>query len=109
MGYMQQTIGLRNYFCRFEEWFGAQLPKLDPKRPIVMGNAPYHTRQTEESKCPTTSWKKAEVQEWLKKKGNQDPRIINLAGNQTDINWNKVDIICMQCCVCMSLRICKKH
>ena len=54
----------------FEEWWEKKiLPALPNKSVILIDNAKYHSRQTEESKKPTTSWRKAEIQEWLVNKG----------------------------------------
>ena len=43
---------------------------------VVIDNAHYHSRQTEESKTPKISWRKAEIQGGLRKKGIpfQDPK-----------------------------------
>eukprot|EP00117_Sycon_ciliatum_P011700 scpid77563/ scgid13068/ len=54
----------------FEEWWTQKLlPSIQQHLPagavIVMDNAPYHTAKTQASKCPTTSSRKAEIQEWL--------------------------------------------
>lgn len=54
----------------FEEWFKTQLmPNILPNSVIVMDNAAYHSVQLE--KTPTSSWKKAELRDWLVKKGVQ--------------------------------------
>ena len=60
----------------FEEWFEKKvLPALPDKSVIVMDNAKYHSRMTEESKRPTTSWRKTEIQDWLTKKSIEfEPR-----------------------------------
>ena len=53
----------------FEDWFENKvLPALPDKSVVVIDNAKYHSRITEESKRPTTSWLKADIQEWLQKK-----------------------------------------
>ncbi|XP_063847657.1 uncharacterized protein LOC135095928 [Scylla paramamosain] len=52
----------------FEEWFRMQLlPNIPPNSVIVMDNASYHSRQVE--KLPTSSWRKADIKNWLKLKG----------------------------------------
>lgn len=50
----------------FEEWFQEIVPKLKPNSVLVMDNAPYHSRKVE--RIPTTAWKKADIQEWLRTK-----------------------------------------
>ncbi|XP_043214647.1 uncharacterized protein LOC122378005 [Amphibalanus amphitrite] len=48
----------------FETWFTQQLlPNLPPHSVIVMDNASYHSRCA--NKAPTSSWRKAAIQEWL--------------------------------------------
>lgn len=47
----------------FKEWFESIIPVLDPNSIIVMDNAPYHS--VEKEKYPNTSWKKADILEWL--------------------------------------------
>ena len=52
----------------FENWLlETVLPKLPDKSVLVIDNARYHSRQTPESKRPTTNWRKAAIQAWLKK------------------------------------------
>lgn len=52
----------------FEEWFRMQLlPNIPSNSVIVMDNASYHSRQVEKS--PTSSWKKADIKNWLMQKG----------------------------------------
>ncbi|XP_029671493.1 uncharacterized protein LOC115240469 [Formica exsecta] len=53
----------------FHEWFKNILPSLDDNAVIVMDNAPYHSVKLE--KLPNTSWKKAEIIQWLENKGNE--------------------------------------
>lgn len=50
----------------FEDWFAKILNCLPTNCVVVMDNASYHSRKTE--KVPTTSWKKADIQEWLRNK-----------------------------------------
>lgn len=50
----------------FEDWFKRVLPKLKPESVLVMDNAPYHSRKVE--RTPTTAWKKADIQAWLRSK-----------------------------------------
>ena len=54
----------------FERWWeDPVLPRLQAKSVVVTDNARYHSRQTEESRAPTTNWRKAQIQDWLRKKG----------------------------------------
>lgn len=50
----------------FEDWFGKILKKLPRSSVIVMDNASYHSRKLE--RLPTSSWRKADIQNWLKSK-----------------------------------------
>ena len=50
----------------FENWWVEKvLPAVAVKSVIVIDNAKYHSRITEESKTPTTAWRKGEIQNWL--------------------------------------------
>lgn len=51
----------------FRDWLEGVLPRLQENAVIVMDNAPYHSIKLE--KCPTTNWKKADIVEWLRSKG----------------------------------------
>jgi transposase len=51
---------------KFEEWFTNILTKLPANSVIVMDNASYHSRVVE--KIPNSSWKKVNIQNWLKSK-----------------------------------------
>lgn len=51
----------------FENWMMKTLPKLKEQSVIVFDNASYHSARAE--KLPTSAWKKAEIAEWLKSKG----------------------------------------
>ena len=54
----------------FEECFREKvLPGFPNKSAVVVNNACYHSRITQESKRPTTSWKKSAIKEWLMEKG----------------------------------------
>ncbi|XP_045121982.1 uncharacterized protein LOC123510713 [Portunus trituberculatus] len=54
----------------FEEWFKNQLlPNIAPNSVIVMDNAPYYSVKIE--KPPTSSWRKADIKDWLVNKGAQ--------------------------------------
>ena len=69
---------------KWERWWqNSVLPNLKDKSIVVIDNAKYHSRQTDESKAPTTSWKKDDIRTWLTKKGIQfessDTRPILLA------------------------------
>lgn len=51
----------------YENWLKDNiLPKLKPNSVLVIDNAPYHTRKVES--LPTTSWRKGQIQDWLKSK-----------------------------------------
>lgn len=51
------------------------LPLLEPGSVIVLDNASYHTRKSE--KIPTTSWRKADIINWLKTKNVEiDPSMV---------------------------------
>ena len=44
----------------FERWWEDNvLPRLPDKSVVVIDNAKYHSGQKEESKAPTTAWRKA--------------------------------------------------
>ena len=58
-------------YFRFEEYFKKILADMDEGRPIVIDNASYHTRQTEESRSPTTGWRVGDIKTWLDNKGKQ--------------------------------------
>lgn len=50
----------------FIRWLTSQLlPALAEPSVLVLDNAPYHSQLTEESRCPTTATRKAEVVKWL--------------------------------------------
>ena len=54
----------------FLRWLTEQLlPSLERPSVLIMDNAPYHSVQTEESRCPTTASKKADLINWLKRRG----------------------------------------
>ena len=54
----------------FEDWFISKvLPSLEDKSVVVIDNARYHSRLTEDSKRPATNWRKAAIQQWLTEKG----------------------------------------
>ena len=53
----------------FEEWWEEKLlPNLQDKSVVVIDNASIHSRLSDNSKRPNTSWRKAEIQEWLRLK-----------------------------------------
>ena len=53
----------------FKKWFQEEvLLSLLDKSAAVIDNTCHHSRIIEESKRPTTSWKKAAIQEWLTEK-----------------------------------------
>ncbi|KAH0818878.1 hypothetical protein GEV33_003913 [Tenebrio molitor] len=51
----------------FEDWFQKILTLVEPNSVVVMDNASYHSRR--EERLPTTSWRKANIQNWLSEKG----------------------------------------
>ena len=79
--------GEMNHFV-FEEWWMTKvLPNVCNRSVIVIDNASYHSRTTDDSKRPTTAWKKAKLQEWLREKGisfkdkDTKPILMKLAHN----------------------------
>ena len=53
----------------FTNWLTSHLlPALDEPSVIVLDNAPYHSQLTEESRCPTTATKKADLVKWLEER-----------------------------------------
>ena len=53
----------------FEDWWDTKvLPALPNNSVVLIDNAKYHSRQTEESKVPNTGWRKKAIQEWLEKR-----------------------------------------
>lgn len=53
----------------FENWWKSMvLPNMPTKAVVVIDNATYHSRLTEDSRKPTMAWKKALIQEWLREK-----------------------------------------
>lgn len=54
----------------FLRWLTTHLlPALDEPSVLVLDNAPYHSMLTEESRCPTTATKKADLTNWLVQRG----------------------------------------
>lgn len=51
----------------FFDWLKNVLPLLDDNCVIVMDNASYHSVRTES--CPTSAWKKCDIEKWLEDKG----------------------------------------
>lgn len=52
----------------FTKWVEERLiPNLDQPSAIVMDNASYHSMRTD--KCPTSSTRKADIQDWLRRHG----------------------------------------
>ena len=50
----------------FHRWLTTQLlPALPEPSVLVLDNAPYHSQLTEESRCPTTATRKADLISWL--------------------------------------------
>ena len=50
----------------FEEWWEEKLlQNLQDKSVVVIDNASIHSLLSDNSKRPNTSWRKAEIQEWL--------------------------------------------
>ena len=55
--------------AHFENWWDVKvLPALPDKSVVLIDNAKYHTRQTDESKRPTTAWRKDRIKDWLDEK-----------------------------------------
>lgn len=52
----------------FEEWFSEVLVAIPNKSVIVVDRAKYHRRVTDETKNPTTQWRKQDIIDWLKNK-----------------------------------------
>ena len=51
----------------FEQWFkNSLIPQLPSNSVIVMDNAPYHNRHSEN--YPTSKWRKNQLQDWLRSK-----------------------------------------
>ena len=48
---------------------GHHFDKLPNQSVVVIDKAKYHSRQTEDSKKPTSGWRKAKIQEWLAERG----------------------------------------
>ena len=54
----------------FMSWFNETLlPNLPTNSVIVLDNAKYHNKVTLDTRSPTASWRKHEIQDWLNKKG----------------------------------------
>lgn len=51
----------------FYKWFNKILPLLNENAVIVMDNVSYHSVKMDP--CPITSWKKADIINWLENKG----------------------------------------
>lgn len=51
----------------FESWFRSLLRNIPENSCIVMDNASYHSKVA--NKTPSSSWRKADIQEWLTKNG----------------------------------------
>lgn len=59
----------------FEEWLKGIFPKLKKDSVLVLDKAPYHSRKIE--KPPTMSWRKSDIQEWMRSKNfNFDAHMI---------------------------------
>ncbi|XP_066969204.1 uncharacterized protein [Macrobrachium rosenbergii] len=53
----------------FEQWLTTQLlPSLPEPSVLVLDNAPYHSTLTEESRCPTSANRKADLVRWLEQR-----------------------------------------
>ena len=69
---------------RYVEWLTEQLlPGLEEPTVIILDNASYHNKQKDKS--PTTSDRKADIQEWLDKH--------NVSYNQTDIKKTLLNLV----------------
>ena len=51
----------------YKEWIKDCLKLLPPNSVLVFDNAPYHSKKVENC-TPRSTWKKKELQDWLKKK-----------------------------------------
>lgn len=53
----------------YEYWWEEKvLPALPNQSVVLIDNAKYHTRQTDDSKTPTSQWLKDDIRSWLDKK-----------------------------------------
>ena len=58
----------------FEDWWKTKvLPSLPDKSVVIVDNAKYHSRMTDNSKKPTTSWRKQEIVDFLQSKQKEYP------------------------------------
>ena len=66
----KNTQDYHNEMCatHFEEWMVEVLKKIPDHSVIVLDQASYHRRVTEETRNPTTSWRKSEVIQFLRSK-----------------------------------------
>ena len=54
----------------FQRWLTTRhLPALDEPSVLVLDNAPYHSMLSEESRCPTSATRKADLVSWLVQRG----------------------------------------
>lgn len=54
-------------WLHFEEWFRKVLNTVPDKSVLVIDRASYHMAITDETRNPTTKWRKAELIDWLRK------------------------------------------
>lgn len=59
----------------FFDWLKGIISLLKTNSVIVMDNAPYHSVKME--RCPTSEWRKADIEKWLEEKGREFVRPIN--------------------------------
>lgn len=65
----------------FTEWLGKSvIPNVPKKSILVLDRATYHRAVCEETKNPTTSWRKSEIIKWLEEKGVELPDDVDTFG-----------------------------
>ena len=62
-------IGKKDISDYHGEMNGYHFDKLPDQSVVVIGNAKYYSRQTGDSKKPTTGWRKAKIQKWMAERG----------------------------------------
>ena len=81
------------------EWFEKLLGKLDESSVVVLDNAPYHNARTDDSRNPTTSWKKVDIQTWLSDHNIQfeqtmlKPELLEIAARHKVLPVYKTDVL----------------
>jgi len=67
----------------FEEWFAEVVKKIPDKSCIVMDQASYHRRITDDTRNPTTQWRKQNIIDWLVDKQIPVPEDFDNFGRMT--------------------------